>query len=223
MAVITISRQVGCGRLEIVQQVCRRLGYSYFDKRLLVQEALRMGLTESEIADFPEEYKAKTLLQNLFAPGSRVITSTPIRVRDESGIEKKLIRHLDETDYASLVGRAIVAAYERGNIVIVGRGAQVILKDRPGVLHVRLIAPLRVRVKRIQEREGWDEKKALEYIQERDRAIAEYMEQFHWVKWDDPELYHITINTDKCGLEESAQIIIEAVRRLEHVASVSAA
>lgn len=220
MAVITISRQVGCGRQEIAQRVCSVLEYSYFDKRLLIREATKAGLTESEIIDFSEDnYKAKTLLQNLFAPGSRVVTSTPIRVRDETGIEKKLIRHLDETDCVMLISRVINTAYQRGNIVIVGRGAQVILQDKPDALHVRLVAPIRVRINRIQERENWDEKQAHQYIQERDQATAEYMERFFRVKWDDPALYHLTVNTERCGLEETTRIITDATKRLERVAA----
>lgn len=217
MAVVTISRQVGSGRQEVVEQVCRALSYSYFDKRILVQEAINIGLTECEIVDFPEEYKAKTLLQNLFGAGSRRMFTTPIRVRDETGIEKKLIRHLDESDCAILVGRAIRAAYQRGNVVIVGRGAQAILRDSPGVLHVRLIAPIKARLRRIQGRERWDEKTTRRYIEARDHAAAEYMERFHWAKWDDPELYHLIINTELCGLEEASRIIVDAVKCLEAV------
>jgi cytidylate kinase len=218
MPVITISRQVGCGRQQIVGRVCDFLEYSYFDKRLLIREATEAGLTEDEIVDFSEDnYKTKNLIQHLFMPGPRMVSRTPIRVRDETGIEKKLIRHLDESDCILMISRVIKSAHQRGNIVIVGRGAQVILKDQPDVLHVRLIAPMRVRVKRVQERENWTEKEAQQYIQERDQAIAEYMERFFRVAWDDPSLYHFTINTELCGLEGTADFIIDAVKRFEQV------
>ena len=36
----------------------------------------------------------------------------------------------------------IHSAYARGNLVLVGRGGQVILRDKPGVLHVRIQAPM---------------------------------------------------------------------------------
>jgi hypothetical protein len=63
MAVITISRQIGSNGEEIAQELCDLLDYSYFDKSLLVSEALKLGLTEQEIIDFSEEnYKTKTLI-----------------------------------------------------------------------------------------------------------------------------------------------------------------
>jgi cytidylate kinase len=47
MAIITISRQVGSGSDEIASQVAKLLGYRYFDKRLMIQVAAEMGLSES--------------------------------------------------------------------------------------------------------------------------------------------------------------------------------
>ena len=215
MAVVTISRQVGCGREEITQILCDLLGYSYFDKSLLVSEAIKLGLTEDEIIDFSEEtYKAQTLIERLFSPGGRVVKSTKVRKRDESGIEKSFIRHLNEGDYIDLIHRVIEAAYELGDIVIVGRGGQVILQKKPDVLHVRLIAPLKTRVQHIKEREGWIEAQALQYVLERDRAITEYLYRFFKVQWDDPTLYDLIIDTGQYNPEAVAHQIADAVRGL---------
>jgi cytidylate kinase len=215
MAVVTISRQVGCGREEITQQLCDILGYSYFDKDLLVSEAIKLGLTEDEIIDFSEEnYKAQTLMERLFSHSTRVVKSTKVRRRDETGIEKSFIRHLNEGDYIDLIHRVINAAYERGDIVIVGRGGQVILQKKPDVVHVRLTAPLSMRVQNIQEREGWIEAQALQYVLERDRAITEYLYRFFKVQWDDPTLYDLTIDTGEHGQEGTVKLIVDAVKAL---------
>ncbi len=215
MAVITISRQVGSGCRQIVEQVCQRLGYSYFDKNLLVREATRLGLSEQEIIDFSEEsYKTRTLLENLFAPGARILARVPICRRDESGVEKKYIRHLDEIDAIHMIQTVLHAAYRRDNIVIVGRGGQVILQKKPDVLHVRLVAPLEARVRRLQEQEGWDAEKARQYALERDRATAEFLYRFFKVEWDDPTLYNLVIDTGQVDLSAAADQIIQAVERL---------
>lgn len=215
MAVVTISRQVGCGREAITQMLCDLLGYSYFDKSLLVREAIKLGLTEAEIIDFSEDhYKAQSLIERLFSQGARVVKSTKIRKTDESGVEKSFIRHLNEGDYIDLIHRVVEAAYDMGDIVIVGRGGQVILQKKPDVLHVRLTAPLRTRVARIKERESWIEAQALDYVLERDRAITEYLYRFFKVQWDDPTLYDLTIDTGEHNAEAVAQRIADGVRGL---------
>jgi cytidylate kinase len=215
MSVITISRQIGSGAEEVARLVCERLGYAYFDKNFLVDEAIKMGLSESEIVELSEEtYKAKTFLENLFSPGARTVASVAIRRRNETGIEKKYIRHLDELDCIDMIRTVIEATYRRGNIVIVGRGGQVILQKKPDVLHVRLIAPLEVRIQRIMGQEGMDADKARQYIQERDKATFEYLERFFKVQWDDPTLYNLTINTGEHNYIGAAATIIHAVEQL---------
>ena len=64
------------------------------------------------------------------------------------------VKLLDENQAIALVHGTIEASCKWGNIVIIGRGGQGILKDKPGVLHVRIEAPLDIRVKRIQDQEN---------------------------------------------------------------------
>ncbi len=47
---------------------------------------------------------------------------------------------------------------QQNDTVIVGRGGQVLLKDLPGILHVRFLAPFDVRIQRIMEEQGVKEK-----------------------------------------------------------------
>lgn len=215
MAVITISRQIGSGCPEVVRQVCDRLGYTYFDKRALVDEALKLGLTEQEIVDLTEEtYKAKNLLENLFMPGPRRVCSTEVELETEDGIVKRYVRHLDEIDCIGTIRTVIKRAYERGNVVIVGRGGQVVLQRKPDVLHVLMVAPLEARVERVMREQDISEADARRYIQQRDKATREYLQLFFKVKWDDPTLYNLTLDTSKMSLEVAAQTIVEAVERL---------
>jgi cytidylate kinase len=40
------------------------------------------------------------------------------------------------------------------------------------------------------------------------------MKRFFDVRWDDPHLYHLTINTGKWDIEAAAQIIVNSVEQL---------
>ena len=152
MAVITISRQFGSGGSEVAARVCELLGYRYFDKSLIGQVAVGTGLLENEGVDFSEEhYKGTSFMEQLFRPGPYVVAEVPAWTQDPSGEVTQFIKRLDKLEFGNLIQGVILGAYDRGDMVIVGRGGQALLADKPDVLHVRLVAPLADRVNRIQQ------------------------------------------------------------------------
>ena len=148
MSVITISRQMGCGGTEISRRLCELMSYAFFDKSLMVDVAADVGLSERDAVDFSEDnYKVKGFLARLFSRGSRPAPEfTTPRTAPESG-SLLTVEQLDESRSIYFIRRTILAAYERGNVVILGRGGQAVLKDMPDVLHVRLVAPEGARVR----------------------------------------------------------------------------
>lgn len=217
MAVITISRQFGSGGREIATRVCELLGYRYFDKGLIVQVASEVGLTENEAVDFSEEYyKGKSLIERLLRPGPYAVAEIPTWKRDTAtGAEILSVQELDEARFVSLIRKVIVAAYDQGNVVILGRGGQAVLANLPGVLHVRLEAPLAARILRIQHREGLGFEAAQKLISERDHAVAKYLGEIFNIQASDSQWYHLIINTAKWPLETTAQLIVSTVGQLE--------
>ena len=114
-----------------------------------------------------------------------------------------------------LVQSLIRSAADDGNVVVVGRGGQVILRDRPGVLHVRIGAPLDVRVERVRQAEGLSMDAARELVKRRDKASEDYLTRFYDVDMGDPRLYDLIINTAKMPPTIAADLIIKAVEALE--------
>jgi cytidylate kinase len=231
MAVITISRQYGCRGDEIASRVCAELGYRTFDKRLMAQVASDVGLSESEIIDFSEaNYKVRGFLERMFGRrGARTVAETGTWTQDASGARAVQVEQLDEEWCVRMVRTTIQAAYERGNVVIVGRGGQAILQGEPGVLHVRLYAPLDARILRVRYREAvglapeLQQRAAQEIVSERDRATAEYLRRFHDIDWGDPKYYHLVLDTTKWGVESAAQLIAQAVNCLPQASPAQAA
>jgi cytidylate kinase len=224
MPVITISRQFGSGGEAIADRVCTLLGYRYLDKWLLRQVASEVGLSEDEVIDFSEDhYKARSFLSNLFGPRQRVVARKTTRQRTATGATALSDVRLDEAQCIDLIHVAVHAAYRRGNMLIAGRGSQIILRNKPEVLHVRVEAPLAVRCRNVQLGEGVPEQEALTMIAQRDTAAAEYLRRFFDVRWDDPQLYHLLINTGQCTLETAARIIGSATHHLSEETQPSAA
>jgi cytidylate kinase len=231
MAVITISRQYGSGGDEIAELICKRLGYRIFDKQLLAKAAHEAGLSSQEIVDYSEDqYKAQNFLDRLFGRSRTVAQmSTWVEVKDGVRVTEQL--SLSEDQALGFVRKAVVAAYQLGDIVIVGRGGQALLKDKPDVVHVRVEAPLENRLLRVRSepeiaRQGYGDavearRIAQDLIEKSDIASADYLKRFYNVSWSDSSLYHLIVNTGKLSFENAAEMIVDLVRKFETVPEVA--
>jgi cytidylate kinase len=160
-----------------------------------------------------DNYKVQGFLNRLLR-GPRVVAHVSTWKRDASGAKVKEVAQLDEDQAITLVRGTIQAAYKEGNVVILGRGAQAILKDMPDVLHVRIEAPLSARLQRIQDQEVISLEAAQVIATQRDKAAADYLDRFYGIDWSDPMLYDLVINTRKWGVESAAHLIANAISYL---------
>ena len=214
MAVVSVSSQFGSGGGEIAARVCDMLGYRYFDKGVMARMASEFGWSSSVVVDFSEEmYKVRGFLDRLRGP--RVVALNRTWRQDTSGRRVPEVDEVDEEQAIRMVRSTVEAAYKDGNVVILGRGGQTILKDKPDVLHVLLEAPIEDRVRRIRDREGVGQRDAQRLITDRDRAAEDYMKRFYGgVDWTDLTHYHLIINTSRWDTEAAAHLIVNAVSYL---------
>jgi Cytidylate kinase-like family len=213
MAVITISRQYGSEGDEIAANLCQILGYQSFNKQLMLKVAAEVGLAEGEVVDFTEDqHRVRGFLDRLLGNPPPTVTQT------HSWSEVKVI---DAADSIPLVQSIIRAAYKHDKVVIVGRGGQTVLRNTPGVLHVRIEAPLETRIQRVQLRESLTHDLAREAVIQRDRAAADYLKRFYNVDWSDALLYHLIINTGRWGIESASRLIVNAVSLLQPMAALN--
>jgi cytidylate kinase len=211
MAVITISRQYGSEGDEIAANVCQILGYQAFNKQLMMKVAAEVGLTEGEVVDFTEDqHRVRGFLDRLLGSPPLIVTQS------HTWSEVKVI---DAAASIPLVQSIIRAAYRHDKVVIVGRGGQAVLHADPGVLHVRIEAPLETRIQRVQLREGQTLEQARDVVAQRDRAAADYLRRFYNVDWSDALLYHLVINTGRWSIEAASHLIVQAVSQLQPMAA----
>lgn len=219
MAVITISRQYGSGADEIAARVCETMGYRHFDKRLIARAASEAGISAQEAIDYSEEnYKVRGFLERLFGR-SAPVAQVRVWKEDASGVRSTEDMPLSEEAALSLVQHSIHSAYETGNVLIIGRGGQALLQKEPGVLHVRIEAPLEDRIQRVKEH--FKESRRLfqadieirraaqDWIYERDLASEDYLRRYYNIDWADPLLYHVVLNTGKLTIEQATHTIVD--------------
>ena len=205
MPVITISRQFGSHGDTVAQILCDRLGYRYFDKNLMMGLAAQSGMTTEKVVDLSDDkHRARTLVERLFSnyaspqadPGSWA-AAAEAKAQEQMTVAR--VKHL------------IRAAHAEGNVVIVGRGGQAVLYGLPDVLHVRLVAPLELRIQRHQERAGLSAAAAREYVLKRDQASADFLKSYYNINLNNPILYDMIINTAEVMPAAAAELIISAL------------
>lgn len=183
MAIITISRQMGSLGMEIAQAVANRLNYQYVDKEKIGRALADCGLPKIEIEKLDEK--------NPPFWDSWLID------------RKKFFRYIQ---------RVIIDFAQKNNVVILGRGGQIILQGVPGVLKVRIIAPLDVRIRRIKEQDGVDEMQAVRRLKRNDQDSGGFIRSFFNVNWEDSSLYDLVINTQKLSVDTGMKLILESIQ-----------
>jgi CMP/dCMP kinase len=215
MAVITISRQYGSGADAIARRVCELLDYKYFDKELMAKVASEVELTQHDLIDYSEDsYKVRNFFELLLQPGPRYVGHVRTVTQDTSGKEILGLKQLDEEQCNKLIRSTIRIAYRKGNVVIVGRGGQAILQNKPNALHVRIISPLAYRIDNIRRTDSLYADEAQQRALEKDQAAMQYLRRFYNIQWDDPLYYHLVIDTEKWTTEAVAQVICTAAKQI---------
>lgn len=225
MAVITISREFASGGDEIASQLCAALGYRSFGKEQILLAAEDSTYPRHMAIDYSEDqHEVQTLL-------ARLLRAVPTPAQKMAWAENPSIAvspgraDVDEAAVLDLVKRAVQAASKAGNFVIVGRGGQMLLRGAPGVLHVRIEAPVVERIDRVMEQirkeragpyaEMELRREAADLVANRDISSADYIRRFYDVDWADPLLYHMVLNLGYLSVVQAVQAITSVVETME--------
>jgi len=183
--IVTISRQIGSLGCEIARLAADLLGYRLVWREVINKAACCCGVPDAALADI-----------------------------DELGLLGLKLSPKASQAYIKAVGHVIEELAAEGDVVIVGRGGQAILRGLPNVLHVRVIAPADLRAERIALRHHIPLEGAQAQVEARDRYRRNYLKRFYHINWDDPELYDLTLNTARLSSDEAARHIVQAALNL---------
>jgi cytidylate kinase len=187
MAIITIARQTGSLANEIAAEVAERSNYTLVDQARLQEAAEAYGMLKSELEEVHE--RRPTLV-------TRYLT----------------MRH---RAYLDMIQTIIYQYAREDDVVIMARGAAVLLSDVPSALHVNIFAPFERRVEVIMGREGITRPLAEQIVRESDQDRAGYMRYLFDRDWMDPLLYDVLINTHVITRERASELIVEAAHAKE--------
>lgn len=180
---ITISRETGAGAAALGEHLAEFLNrrqdeeecrWTVFDKNL-IQRVL-------EDHDLPERLE-KFMPEDISSPVKEAFG-------DMFGI------HPPTWELLKLMNNTIYRLANMGNCIIIGRGANIVTRNLPRVLHLRLVGSQEGRVARYREYHGLGDTEARDAIKREDRARRRYLLAYFDQDIDDPLNYHAVINVD---------------------------
>ena len=109
--------------------------------------------------------------------------------------------------------RVIRSIADKGNCIIVGRGADFILRGRSDVINVFIHADMEHRVRRVQRHEGvtGQEERIRRELERKDRSRTMYYRYFTEEEWGRAENYTIALDTGVFTKTQCAELIIRAL------------
>lgn len=195
---VTISRQAGAGGNSlanaILEELARRKeplfqGWRRFNQELCRKVAEEPGLKVSLDSLLKFEYRSEV----------------------EDMMEEMIVGNAPQDLVNKKIFQLIHTLAVFGKVIIVGRGGVCLTRNLPAGIHIRLVAPLKLRIKRMGDLLELSEKKANELVLEQDKSRARLMKIYFGKNIDDPLLYDAIWNTGAVSLDQIARLIVQLI------------
>jgi cytidylate kinase len=225
MPVITINGPVGSGPIEVGQMVAEILNINYVDRMVFAEAAKVVGSPvgalidkEQKVVRFRERLGRflQTMLERSAISGvsgepyfGRGIEMLPAEYTELAG-DPSPSQNVNDKAFMEATTSVIRDLARAGDVVIIGRGSNMILADTAGVIHIGLVAPLDVRADNIMRREHLSREESKTYGEELEQARVTFYRKFFKVSPYDPALYHMVLNMGMLKQKTAAEIIINA-------------
>ena len=224
MAVITISTESRAGGRRVGRELAKRLGLEYLDKEIIHRIALAINVPREDVEEFEEESHSRfrSLLSNLFdldALKREVRASSSEVARDSYDDREKIPFEfavngwIDSDIYRQMILKTVTALGQKGDVVLVGRGGQVILHDLPGAVHVRFVADLEDRVRWAARDQGLPEEEARAGLERADERTRAYLRFYFDFDPDTATHYHLVLNTSRIKRDRCTELVQDLVHR----------
>ncbi len=194
---LTISRETGAGGGAIGHLVMEMMEARLRDRQpwaVFNRDLVKQVLEDSRLPESLEPYMPEDA-----------------RSRVTEVLEELLGTHPSSWTLVERTNQTILRLAMAGNVVLVGRGAHLVTAQLPHVFHLRVIAPLEVRVKHVMEKKHLRAVEAAEFVRQGDLAKARYLQRNFGAGGRDPLHFHLTINTGRINFLQAAGMVADAL------------
>jgi cytidylate kinase len=206
---VTISAGYGAGGSIVAPHVARLLELPLLDRAISARVAAQLHVSVQEA----EGGAVRRSLTERFFSALAPLAADVLAVGTDAA-PRDLPEPFDEAAQFRAQAEAIMRAAVTSGAVILGRAGAAAFRDEPGVLRVRLFGPAAARIAQAVRFGDVDAATARQRLAEVDRARAQYVRRLYRADINDPELFHLHIDSTVLPLKACAQLIAAAYRGL---------
>ena len=195
--VITIARGFGSGGKDIGNRLSKELGIPCYERQILEMASEQSGLSQELFKNVDEKLPTGFLRKRLqgFPSTNYVVSPTEKHfVSDVNlyNIQARIIRDLANTE----------------SCIIIGKCADVLLRNFGNVISVYIEAPRDACVQSIMEKMSVTEQEANRMIYHTDKYRADYYKYYSGGGcWTNPTNYDLTLNSARIGRQQCVELI----------------
>lgn len=194
--IISVGRQFGSAGHVIAKELAKRFDLPYFDNNLLEHVAKEKNMDHAELAGYDEKPTLGFLNK---------------KVRGYSASPQENVAQL-QFDFLRNM------AAEGKSFVIVGRCADDILKEYPGLISIFLMGDEEEKIKRVMETDNLSRQKAILRIKQKDAKRREYHNAHCKSRWGEAEYYDLLLNCSDIGIEKASDLLEDYIKiRMENM------
>lgn len=177
MAILTVARQFGSGGLEMGRRVADDLGYAYVDRERVMNDLRQAG-------EKWEEW-GKDLFKHCPTIWERYDWSF--------------------RGFGALLQSAVLNYAANDRVVVIGMGANFLLKGVAHALTIYVRGPLEARIDKVMQRDGVDRKTAQWLIEKKDGERSCWIRSLYGRHWESSEEYDLILDLGGQSLDAAAE------------------
>lgn len=195
--IITIGRELGSGGREIGQKLAKKLGWEFIDRQFIKQAVEKSGLN-SEFIEKNDQQMTKGEMLLRYLSMDNIFNEENLSDDDKLFIAQSKI---------------IKEAGEKGNCVIVGRCADVVLDSCPNCFNIFISADVDFAKKRVAEEFHLTEDEAINYIKKTNQLRRNHYNYYTGRNWGEASRYDMYIKSSKIGVDKAVEAVYNAIKQ----------
>lgn len=188
--IVAISRQYGSAGHEIAEKLAERMHVELVDRSMLSKVAERMHMDVQQVEKFEEKPR------NIFLS------------RRVNGFSNSIEENIAEMQFELIKEKAATGE----SFVVVGRCAETVLKDNPGLISIFIEADNEVKIARIKEKFDLNDNDAENKMERHDKNRKLYHNTYSDLKWGHVDTYDLCINSSRLGLEKTVDVLYNYIQ-----------
>lgn len=188
---IIISRDPGSGGQLIAKKIAKKLDWQFFNKKLMLELSKQLNIPHEDLSHVDEHSRSwfADIFQSMFNPS-----------------------YVSDIKYINHLKKILLHAAKTGNMVILGRGANLIIPEEK-CLRVRITASFKTRVDNTFKYEGKKSRaEAEQWVRHIEANRNRFIRQYFGSNPHNPWNYDLVISTDHLTLDQVSDLIIEAFK-----------